>query len=691
MRDHETLVSLTADRRVRGVLPVGARVGRYDVASVLGQGSFGITYKAHNAVTQEEVAIKEYFPASLSLREADSTVLPRSTDVIEEFVWGRERFAEEHRTLARLVEAPAIVRVLDFVEAHGTAYMVMALVHGETLDAILKREGRLTQHQIDLLLPPLLDGLEQVHAAGYLHRDIKPGNIIIDNNGAPTLIDFGAARAAMIGRTQTLTAVFTPGYAPIEQFTSGRQGPYTDIYAMGATLYHCISGRVPPGAIDRIIVDDMVAAWEVGKNVYSPRLLAAVDAALLPQASNRPQSIEAWRVIFETGTGAHSARTELISKGAAPPSGRRWVSGAAGLALLLMLVGGGYYVSSGPTAAEIEALNQASAEAETKRAQDERKRMEDERQRSELEKRARDAEVARRQAEAAQADAERARLKAEADRARLEDERSAQAQAQLKAEQEAKERADLEARKKAEEQARLTALANDRKLAEASEAGLRLSQRDRQQVQVALTSRGFDTKGTDGAFGPRTREMIADWQATKNQPTTGFLTDSQRQLLLREAASALAKFESDQKKLEEEQKRTDEERKKANEARKMAQEAAAAPSSPPLSPPASGLPGSYDGTYFARFRAAGGDRAISLTIAGNRGSGTVSNLSCGVAAISIAIAQSGTLTGKGRVYDSACDMVDITISGQASGDRLFVDLATGAKGTNKAVLFRQKN
>src|SRR5471032_697182 len=140
----------------RGVLPRGMRVGVYEIVSILGQGSFGITYRARDAANDRDVAIKEYFPASLALRDGDSTVLPRSTDVAEEFIWGRERFVEEERTLAKLAGAPAVIRVLDFVEAHGTAYMVMALVEGETLDRKLKRDIRLTQVEIDRLLTPLL-------------------------------------------------------------------------------------------------------------------------------------------------------------------------------------------------------------------------------------------------------------------------------------------------------------------------------------------------------------------------------------------------------------------------------------------------------------------------------------------------------------------------------------------------------
>ena len=202
-----------------------------------------------------DVAIKEYLPTTLALREGRTTVLPRSPDHAEQFAWGRERFLDEARTLARLDRTPAIVRVHDFLEANGTAYMVMALVEGETLSKRLMREQRLTPEAVERLLFPLLDGLEEVHAIGFLHRDIKPANIMVDDQGRPTLIDFGASRAAMAERSTTMTAIFTPGYAAAEQFTSAKLGPWTDIYGLAATLYHAITGRIPPSAIDRILND----------------------------------------------------------------------------------------------------------------------------------------------------------------------------------------------------------------------------------------------------------------------------------------------------------------------------------------------------------------------------------------------------------------------------------------------------
>jgi len=245
--------SAVAQKDYRGGLPVGTILGGYELISILGKGGFGITYRARDFAHNQDVAIKEYLPTALAIREGRTTVLPISTNHAEQFAWGRERFLDEARTLERLDHAPAVVRVLDFLEANGTAYMVMALVEGETLNKRLLREQRLAPEVIEGLLFPLLDGLEQVHAIGFLHRDIKPANIMVDPQDRPTLIDFGASRAAMAGRSTTLTAIFTPGYAAAEQFVSAKQGPWTDIYGLAATLYHAITGRIPPSAIERIM------------------------------------------------------------------------------------------------------------------------------------------------------------------------------------------------------------------------------------------------------------------------------------------------------------------------------------------------------------------------------------------------------------------------------------------------------
>src|SRR4030095_13351967 len=257
-------------------LAAGRTIGRYEVVSVLGQGGSATTYRARDGQLGREGAIKEYLPLALAVRQDGTTLLPRSTTAAQDFAWGRDRFVTEGRTLASLQNAPGIVRVFDFLEANGTAYIVMQLLQGETLESRLKQVGPLPPAAVERILWPLLDGLEQVHNTGFLHRDIKPANILLDAAGNPTLIDFGASRAAMAGRSVALTAIFTPGYAAAEQMTSAKQGPWTDIYGLSATLYHAITGRTPPGAFDRMLSDTYEPPSQIKPARFSPGLPAGI-------------------------------------------------------------------------------------------------------------------------------------------------------------------------------------------------------------------------------------------------------------------------------------------------------------------------------------------------------------------------------------------------------------------------------
>src|SRR5262249_48032696 len=254
-------------------LAAGLMIGRYKIVSVLGEGSFGITYHCHDSQLHRDVAIKEYLPRSLAIRQGDTQVLPRSTDVSKDFVWGRSRFLDEARILARLSHVPAVVRVHDFLEANGTAYVVMQLLAGQTLAQRLERQTRLPQVAIEQILPALLDGLEQIHTVGFLHRDIKPTNIMLSSDDSPTLIDFGASRAAVAGRTKEMTAIFTPGFAAPEQSSAGKQGPWTDIYGLAATLYACVRGEPPPSAMERLLDGDSGSVMQVASEGYELNLL----------------------------------------------------------------------------------------------------------------------------------------------------------------------------------------------------------------------------------------------------------------------------------------------------------------------------------------------------------------------------------------------------------------------------------
>ncbi len=448
-------------------LRAGQTIGRYEIVSVLGQGGFGITYRARDIQLGREVAIKEYLPTALAVRQDGATVLPRTTKMADDFGWGRDRFVTEGRTLATLHRVPAIVHVFDFLEANGTAYIVMELLSGETLEDKLKRQGTLTPDEVDRILWPLLDGLEQVHAAGFLHRDIKPANILLNAQGDPTLIDFGAAREAMVGRTSAMTAIFTPGYAAAEQMTSAKQGPWTDIYGLAATLYNAIAGKTPPGAFDRMLDDGYEPLARLMPKGFGPGLLAGVDAGLAVAARDRPQSIAGWRPILGMTAAPAADATMMMTKAPPPAPGRQsvltptpdeaapstsmggpapksrtglWV--ALAVVLVAALGGGGYYATAmrGPDPEMVKAQTAAAA------AEEEKRKFQEEAQKLRAEKEAAEQRKAEEDARA-KADQE-ARQKAAAEAAtkrQLEDE----ARRKVEAENAEKKRADDEAQQKA--------------------------------------------------------------------------------------------------------------------------------------------------------------------------------------------------------------------------------------------------
>lgn len=273
-------------------LPSGFRFEEYEIVRVLGAGGFGITYLGYDHHLDKPVAVKEYLPSELAIRKGDTSVVAKSSGDTGNFDWGLERFLEEARVLARFDE-PNLPKVYRYFHAHGTGYIVMEYVEGETLSELYKRKGSLSEPALKELVDPLLTGLSSVHAAGFLHRDIKPSNIVIRDNGTPVLIDFGSARAALGVKSRSVTSIVTPGYAPLEQYsTKGKQGPWTDIYALGAVLYRGLTGKVPDDATDRILSDELEPlAGGTGDDLFR----RAVDWALQVREEDRPQSIEAWR------------------------------------------------------------------------------------------------------------------------------------------------------------------------------------------------------------------------------------------------------------------------------------------------------------------------------------------------------------------------------------------------------------
>lgn len=282
-------------------LPVGTRLGDYRLDAVIGHGGFGITYRAFDTQLAKVVAIKEYLPVEFALRRPDGEVAPRGARFADDFAWGRDRFLDEARALARF-RHPHIVPVLRYFEAHGTAYTVMEFEDGSSVSQLLRQQGRRFQpDEVKRLIEGLLSGLAAVHAQGFLHRDIKPSNVIIRRDGVPILIDFGAARQAMGGRTRTLTGILTPQYAPIEQYAlDGKQGPWSDIYSAAAVLHHAIAGFAPPEAASRVGTDPYRPLAVTQADRFDGALLAAVDRGLAFAPEQRPQSIEAWRPMFGT-------------------------------------------------------------------------------------------------------------------------------------------------------------------------------------------------------------------------------------------------------------------------------------------------------------------------------------------------------------------------------------------------------
>ena len=282
-------------------LPEGYELHWYEIKSILGRGSFGITYLALDKNLDQLVAIKEYFPSEFSTRKSARTVHPVTDKNNDMYAWGLDRFIKEARILAKFKHTN-IVRVLSVFEHNNTAYMVMEHVHGNALSLAFKNKEPFSENKLLEIFLPILDGLKLVHDAGFIHRDIKPSNIIIREDGSPVLIDFGAARQVSGSSTQALTSLVTYGYAPFEQYNESEetQGPWTDIYALGASLHCGLIGKQPIDALARgsSLLSTNLDPYEPLsislKEKYSNHFLMAIDHALLFHTYNRPQDVLLW-------------------------------------------------------------------------------------------------------------------------------------------------------------------------------------------------------------------------------------------------------------------------------------------------------------------------------------------------------------------------------------------------------------
>nr|WP_300988811.1 bifunctional serine/threonine-protein kinase/formylglycine-generating enzyme family protein [Thiocapsa sp.] len=293
-------------------------IDEFRVTRVLGAGNFGIVYECENIHLDETVAIKEFLPTELARRGEDGQIAPLSPATAEAFLWARDRFLQEARTLwnlARPVPHRNIVRVTGYREANGSAYMFMEFERGQPLSDLLEACGTLTFEQLRPIVAPLLDGLERVHAANVLHRDIKPANILIRPDGSPVLIDFGAARnVALSGETSVFTT-YTPRYAAMEQhYPGGDQGPWTDIYGLGATLYRAVTGRTPKSASEQLLGHTQEPAAELCRGRYPDAFLRAIDAACALKPDDRPQSVSAWRAQLLSDVPSADAATVVMTK-----------------------------------------------------------------------------------------------------------------------------------------------------------------------------------------------------------------------------------------------------------------------------------------------------------------------------------------------------------------------------------------
>ena len=337
-------------------LPAGTRLEEFVIERVLGSGGFGITYLAKDTALGRQVVIKENLPVQFCFRDPNSmTVSPRHThgEDADNFQWSLENFSKEAAMLASL-DHSGIVRVLRSFQAFGTAYFVMPFVEGVTLDELLvSRRAKglaFSEEELRGMLERTLSALAHLHDRGIYHRDIKPGNILVTLDGIPVLIDFGSARQRLSERS--MTVVESAGYTPFEQLQSrGNVGPWSDLYALAATLVKVMTGEAPPKTNDRSFGDPWqpLLGRENLRRQYSEAFLAGIDRALKLPIEERWQSAEEWKKALESGKVLDVSGKKNVSA-TTPDKARANKSRVPALfavAATLLLVVGGWWILGG--------------------------------------------------------------------------------------------------------------------------------------------------------------------------------------------------------------------------------------------------------------------------------------------------------------------------------------------------------
>ncbi|NEW60698.1 protein kinase [Sulfurovum sp. bin170] len=307
---------------ISNTLHIGTQLDGYEIEKVLGQGGFGIVYRAKNLQNHNLVAIKEFFPSTLSIMRTDdqTQITANSQEDLDSFEVGLEKFRKEATALSQF-QHPNIVQIIDYIRAFGTEYFVMPYERGMTLADYIKTYGSFPSEEIINLLVPILNGLDMMHQYNIFHRDIKPDNIFLREDGMPMLIDFGAARQAIGEKSQDFTQILTHGYAPPEQYETkaSNQGAWSDFYALGATFYSVMTGERPPPASDRInaLVGHGSDPIVYPRGEYDTTLLNSLMKAMMIRREERFQTVDEWfEFLFsDSGDGEEKREDGVLPKG----------------------------------------------------------------------------------------------------------------------------------------------------------------------------------------------------------------------------------------------------------------------------------------------------------------------------------------------------------------------------------------